>query len=275
MPVECDVLTIGAGFVGLAAGAALASHAESRGHCRIIEQGPCCGAFWHGGHEHLSLHSPHHRLPHDGGLAMQYPMFKTKGEVRDYLQKYAEAHGLDECISFGERVLSVRHCPEERATHPLRVCTDKAEYRCKRVVVATGLNRRPHLPVPACEGIDLHPHVVHSWQVESCSRYSGKRVLLVGSGNSSAELAVALHEAGAASIDILVDAPRHFVRRSTMGFIFSELHDSHLPLQRANACSERMHAASECHATGLAARRPCCSSTVTTPAVCHLTPHVP
>jgi cation diffusion facilitator CzcD-associated flavoprotein CzcO len=214
--VECDVVTIGAGFVGLAVGAALACHGDSHGRCRIIEQGPCCGAFWHGGHEHLSLHSPYHRLPHDGGLAMKYPMFKTKAEVRDYLETYAAQHCLDDCISFGEKVLNVKHC--SHPTHPLCVRTDKALYRCKRLVVATGLNRRPH--IPDFEGLELHPDVCHSWEVETCARYKGKRVIIIGSGNSSAELAVALHEAGAASIDLLVDAPRHFVRRSTMGRVF-------------------------------------------------------
>ena len=60
----------------------------------------------------------------------------------------------------------------------------------------------------------------HSWSVASCDEYRGERVLLVGSGNSSAELAVALHRAGAKSVDLLVDGPRHFVRRSTMGRVF-------------------------------------------------------
>ena len=35
----------------------------------------------------------------------------------------------------------------------------------------------------------------HSWHVRECGGYRGQRVLLVGSGNSGAELAVAMHEA--------------------------------------------------------------------------------
>ena len=59
--------------------------------------------------------------------------------------------------------------------------------------MATGLNREPH--VPCFEGREsFRGEVRHSWHVRECSGYRGQRVLLVGSGNSGAELAVALHE---------------------------------------------------------------------------------
>lgn len=190
---------------------------------RIIEQGGECGSFWRGGHEHLSLHSPHHQLPHDGGLAHEYPMFKTKHEVREYVSRYASYKGLAKHISFGEKVLHVKHDPGGDAERPWRVTTDKRTHRARRVVVATGLNRKPH--VPTIPGADRREGsgprgLRHSWSVASCDEYRGERVLLVGSGNSSAELAVALHRAGAKSVDLLVDGPRHFVRRSTMGRVF-------------------------------------------------------
>lgn len=230
--LKFDVLVIGAGFVGVSVGAGLASHAgacrdnDGLDHSRvqIIEQGPECGAFWLGGHEALSLHSPHHRLPHDGGLAYDYPMFKTKHEVRDYMNRYAQNKGLARCMSFGETVLRISHEPEVDKDRPWRVATDKRELRARRVVVATGLNRQPHFPhIPGSEERAARGGaraLRHSWSVSSCDEYKGERVLLVGSGNSAAELAVALHHSGAKSIDILVDGPRHFVRRSTMGQIF-------------------------------------------------------
>ena len=189
---ECDVLIIGAGFVGLAVGAGLASHGctAAKDNMLIVEQGPDCGAFWRGGHEHLSLHSPHHQLPHDGGLAHEYPMFKTKHEVRDYVSRYAADKGLMKHISFGETVLSVQHEPGSDGERPWCVRTNKREHRARRVVVATGLNREPH--VPAFEGADAYTgDLRHSWHVRDCRSYGGKRVLVVGSGNSAAELTVA------------------------------------------------------------------------------------
>ena len=222
-----DVVVIGAGFVGLAAGAALAASPASHGKVRILESGDSVGHFWVGGHEQLSLHSPYHKLPHDGGLSREYPMFKTKHDVRDYLARYAEAHGLQENLRLGRRVTALEHSAEGSAaspSHPWRVQTDVPgeTYLARRVVVATGLNREPH--VPRFEGREsFRGEVRHSWHVRECSGYQGKRVLLVGSGNSGAELAVALHEAGAASIDLLVDGPRHFVSRTSTGRFFSLL----------------------------------------------------
>ena len=222
-----DVVVIGAGFVGLAAGAALAASPASHGKVRILESGDSVGHFWVGGHEQLSLHSPYHKLPHDGGLSREYPMFKTKHDVRDYLARYAEAHGLQENLRLGRRVTALEHSAEGFAaspSHPWRVQTDVPgeTYLARRVVVATGLNREPH--VPRFEGREsFRGEVRHSWHVRECSGYQGKRVLLVGSGNSGAELAVALHEAGAASIDLLVDGPRHFVSRTATGRFFSLL----------------------------------------------------
>ena len=214
-----DCVIIGAGFVGLAAGAALAAEPASHGKVRILEKGDSVGHFWHGGHEQLSLHSPHHKLPHDGGLSREYPMFKTKAEVREYLDRYATAHGLQDSLRFGQTVTAVEHRPAD-AAHPWRVQTERGAYRARRVVVATGLNREPH--VPAFEGAEAYTgDLRHSWHVRDCRSYRGKRVLVVGSGNSAAELTVALHEAGAASIDLLVDGPRHFVSRATMARIFS------------------------------------------------------
>ena len=222
-----DVVIIGAGFVGLAAGAALAASPASHGKVRILESGDSVGHFWVGGHEQLSLHSPYHKLPHDGGLSREYPMFKTKHDVRDYLARYAEAHGLQENLRLGRRVTALEHSAEGSATspsHPWRVQTDVPgeTYLARRVVVATGLNREPH--VPSFEGREgFRGEVRHSWHVRECSGYQGKRVLLVGSGNSGAELAVALHEAGAATIELLVDGPRHFVSRTATGRFFSLL----------------------------------------------------
>lgn len=222
-----DVVVIGAGFVGLAAGAALAASPASHGKVRILESGDSVGHFWVGGHEQLSLHSPYHKLPHDGGLSREYPMFKTKHDVRDYLARYAEAHGLQENLRLGRRVTALEHSAVDAAgsaSHPWRVQTDVPgeTYLARRVVVATGLNREPH--VPRFEGREsFRGEVRHSWHVRECSGYQGKRVLLVGSGNSGAELAVALHEAGAASIDLIVDGPRHFVSRTATGRFFSLL----------------------------------------------------
>jgi cation diffusion facilitator CzcD-associated flavoprotein CzcO len=109
-------------------------------------------------------------------------MFKTKHEVRDYMNRYAQNKGLAQCMSFGETVLRISHEPEVDKDRPWRVATDKRELRARRVVVATGLNRQPHIPhIPGSEERAARGAraLRHSWSVSSCDEYKGERVLLV------------------------------------------------------------------------------------------------
>jgi pyridine nucleotide-disulfide oxidoreductase len=71
----------------------------------------------------------------------------------------------------------------------------EAELRARRVVVAAGIAPFANLP-PAADG--LPPELVsHSSEHQDLSRFSGRRVLVVGGGQSALESAALLHEGGA------------------------------------------------------------------------------
>lgn len=79
------------------------------------------------------------------------------------------------------------------------------------VVIATGLSSNPY--VPTIPGSDQYKGVIlHSWDIKDIdslrNMVQAKRVLIVGSGNSAAELAHSCHTCGAADINMLVNAPR-------------------------------------------------------------------
>jgi cation diffusion facilitator CzcD-associated flavoprotein CzcO len=59
---------------------------------------------------------------------------------------------------------------------------------------------------------------VHSAAYRDPAPYVGSRVLVVGAGNSGAEIAVDLAEGGAAEVFLAVRTPPHIVRRDTLGF---------------------------------------------------------
>ena len=126
-----DVIGIGAGFCGLAAGAALRARGVSS--FAILEQGQGVGHFWTKTYDRIHLHSPWHGLPQDGGLVAKYPMFKSRDELISYFGEYAALHGLGPHFRFGERVLAVRHQrlrPRTTATsggsRPSRACSSRA-----------------------------------------------------------------------------------------------------------------------------------------------------
>ncbi len=76
-----------------------------------------------------------------------------------------------------------------------------------RVVIATGVSNVPFIPDwPGADGLDI----VHSAAYRNASPYRGRRVLVVGTGNSGAEIAVDLAEGGASEVLLVgADATRH------------------------------------------------------------------
>lgn len=84
-------------------------------------------------------------------------------------------------------------------------------------MVATGHNARPQIPPwPGREG--FAGEVIHSSAYRNPGPYAGKDVLVVGTGNSGAEIAVDLVEGGAREVAISVRTPPNILRRDVGGF---------------------------------------------------------
>jgi putative flavoprotein involved in K+ transport len=85
------------------------------------------------------------------------------------------------------------------------------------VVVATGYNNTAY--VPAWPGRDGYSgELLHAAHYREGRPYAGKDVLVVGAGNTGAEIAVDLAEAGAARVRLAIRTPPHILRRSTLGW---------------------------------------------------------
>jgi len=83
------------------------------------------------------------------------------------------------------------------------------------VVIATGYSRVPH--IPDWPGVDVYRRsMIHSSVYRNAEGYAGQRVLVVGVGNSAAEIAAELVEGGA-TVQLSVRTPPNIVRRSTLG----------------------------------------------------------
>ncbi|MEX2207079.1 MAG: NAD(P)/FAD-dependent oxidoreductase [Myxococcota bacterium] len=213
-----DAVAIGAGFCGLAAGAALRANGVQS--FAILEQGQGVGYFWSKTYDRIHLHSPWHGLPNDRGRVASYPMFKSRDELISYFGAYADLHGLAPHFRFGERVLRVRR--QEPGAHDgfeWRLETESRVFEARFLIVATALNRVPTLPaIPGREAYG--GRVLHSSEYRAPAPFAGQAVLVVGSGNSAAEIALDLSEHGARSVSMWVRGPRHFVPRSRMAWLF-------------------------------------------------------
>jgi putative flavoprotein involved in K+ transport len=100
----------------------------------------------------------------------------------------------------------------ERDGDGWRAETGGEPLRARHVVLACGFNREPVLP--AWPGLESFPgEVVHSSRYANPAPYRGRRVLVVGAGNTGAEIAADLAEGGAAGVHLAVRTPPNVVPR--------------------------------------------------------------
>ena len=117
-------------------------------------------------------------------------------EMADYLRSYAERLRLP--VRTGVDVHRLR-----RSDAGFVAETSGGTVRAQHVVVATGPFTRPHVP-PAADGLSPQVHQLHSYDYRSQEDVPPGDVLVVGGGNSAAQLAVEL----SATHRVTVAAPR-------------------------------------------------------------------
>jgi len=176
-----DVLIIGAGQAGL--GAAYWLGRITGLQIQVIEQNTV-GNGWLERWDSLRLFTPRR---FSGLPGMRFPVgadFPDKREVADYLSGYAERFALP--VETGHQV---RRLWQSGGLFYAR--TDLAEFRARHVVVAAGPFSRPYLP-PASALLDDGVFQLHSAAYGRPSDIPGDEVVVVGGGNSAAQLAVEL-----------------------------------------------------------------------------------
>jgi indole-3-pyruvate monooxygenase len=217
MTERLDALVIGAGFAGLGVGAALRAAGQER--FAILEQGRCVGHFWSTTYDRLHLHSAFHDMPHDGGMRREYPIFLARNALLDYLRRYAELHRLGAHLRFGSRVARVQRVTAAPDGYEWEIETAAGRLLARHVAVATAVNRVPK--IPELPGRDAFPGTVrHSAEYRNAVPFVGRSVLVVGSGNSAAEISLDLVEHGAREVAMWVRGPRHFIPIGRMALLF-------------------------------------------------------
>ena len=183
-----DAIVIGGGQAGLAMGYYLA-HAGLR--FTILDAGRRIGQAWEERYDSLRLFTP---AEYNGLPGMPYPAphgyYPTKDEAAAYLRSYARHFALP--VWLKTRVTSLVHAGsganagDEGGLFHLE--TSRGPFAARRVIVATGPFQRPHTPDFAAR---LAPDVfqIHSAAYRNPSQLPPGDVLIVGAGNSGAQIA--------------------------------------------------------------------------------------
>ena len=196
---------IGAGPAGLATAASLSHYGIPS---VVLERSDHVGSSWRKHYDRLHLHThrmvsslPGLRLPRSAGT------WVSRDDLVAYLEEYARVHDLD--IRLGVKVGRV-----DREDDRWVVRTGSGDFESERVVVATGYNNRPtELEWPGMDGFT--GELIHSAEYRNPEPYRGKDVLVVGTGNSGAEIAVDLVDGGAGRVRLSVRTPPSFMKRET------------------------------------------------------------
>ena len=202
-----EAIVVGAGPAGLA-GAAMLGRAKI--DTLVLEQATGLGASWRGHYDRLHLHTtrllsglPGYRIPR------QYGRWVSRDGVAEYLNRYAEHHGLE--IRFETMVNRI-----DRSDDLWELETSGGPFHAPNVVAATGYNRRPFLP-PWPGRDDFAGDLIHSSEYRKAAPYRGRDVLVVGTGNTGAEIATDLTEGGARRVRLSVRTPPQIFPRQALG----------------------------------------------------------
>lgn len=197
---------IGAGPAGLAVAATLRQLAVP---FVVLERSDSVGAAWHGRYDSLHLHTIRWLSGLPGvSIPRRFGRWVARDDLIDYLAAYADRFGIRP--DFGAEATRV-----ERDASGWRVHTTSGIWAGSAVVVATGYTRTPYLP--DWPGRDSFTGtLMHSADYREPSPYVGRQVLVVGAGNSAAEIALELADVGC-QVDMSVRTPPNIVRRDTLG----------------------------------------------------------
>jgi len=182
-----EIVVVGAGPAGLAVAACLRRAGLD---FVILERNLEVASSWRRHYERLHLHTvkrysalPHLPYPKD------YPRYVPRKLLIEYFDRYAKHFDLHP--RFGENVHFVR--PTENGWI---VESSSCSIFASHVVIASGLNAEPVSPV--VPGADkFQGNVIHSADYFNAEPFVGQSVLVVGMGNTGAEIALDLSNKGA------------------------------------------------------------------------------
>ena len=201
-----ETVVVGAGPAGLAVAACLS--ARSVPHV-LLEQTQLVGSSWHHHYRRLHLHTAraHSSLPLLP-MPRDYPVYPSRAQVVSYLEDYAKHFKLAPRLGVAVRRI-------EPDGEGWKVSTDTQTLPARNVVITTGYNQAPVIPEWPGRS-EFNGDVRHASQYLEASSYKGKRTLVVGAGNSGAEIALDLSENGVTTF-LCIRSPINVMPRDLFG----------------------------------------------------------
>jgi len=205
--IRTKTVIIGAGPAGLAMAARLS---EAEQEFILLEKEDRVASSWHKHYDRLHLHTTKDfsHLPFKA-FPESYPTYVSKDDLIRYFEDYKAAFAIEP--KFKQDVKSIMR--KDASWH---IETKAGEsYICEALIIATGFNRQAFLPswknVESFKGT-----VLHSRYYKNPEPYLNQKVLVVGMGNTGAEIALDLSEQDV-DVSLSVRGPINIIPRDFLG----------------------------------------------------------
>jgi len=208
-------LIIGAGYAGL--GIAQALHAAGIPYDQVDASDAIGGNWYHGVYETAHIISSR-KITQFTNFPMpeEYPDFPSAQNMRDYINAFTDHFGLREQIELNREITFVRPIEdnlwevsfanqEQRIYQGVLLCN--GHHWCKRL--------------PQFEG-HFNGDIIHSKDYKRPQQLQGKRILVIGAGNSACDLAAEAARVGAKCVLSMRDSP-WFIPKTFAGVPVADL----------------------------------------------------
>jgi len=199
-----DVIIAGGGPGGLILAHFLEEHGITY---QVLERGKTAQS-WRMMRQGMILLSPSVAGTDWTSLTLKHPLWAIPGVRKPFPSRedflcYVDAFARENRLRIAENTPAVRATVIPRG---FSVETSNGEMSCRFLVIATGSSSEP--AYPDISGIVSNPFVLHSSDFVHCMAYREMRVLIIGGGNSAAE--IALEMAGTARVTVCTRGPMRY-----------------------------------------------------------------
>ncbi|XP_028936872.1 flavin-containing monooxygenase 5-like [Ornithorhynchus anatinus] len=161
----------------------------------------------------------------DFPIPEDYPNYMHNSQIMDYFHSYAKHFDLLKYINFKTTVLSLKKRPDFSVTGQWEVVTEtqgeKKSAIFDAVLVCTGHHIDPYLPLESFPGISkFKGQYLHSRDYKYPEKFKDKRVVMIGLGNSGADI----------TVDLSHSATKVFLSTRSGSWVLNRVSDAGYPL---------------------------------------------